>query len=361
MPLAFFVAAGLVATASPADGPRAERAAYEVEQAGVGRDPKAHVKLALWCETHGLPAERLKHLAIAVLLDPKDATARGLMGMVTYGGAWRSPEAVSEKVRTDATMGQRLAEYNGRRARAASTADAQWQLALWCEQNGLDAEAKAHLTTVVHLDPAREAAWKRLGCKKVGGRWIGTEQLAAEKAEAEAQKQADKKWKSLLAGYRDKLGGKDKGKQVEAEQALASIRDPRAVPAVWATFARGDQRSQIIAAQIFGQIDATDASRALAVLAVFSPAAEVRRVATQTLRNRDGREVIGWLIALIKKPINYEVSPVAGADPPACFSSRGRGSTSSGSMTRRPCRTSPSSRASQSPMTSTGCRLSREW
>ena len=35
----------------------------------------------------------------------------------------------------------------------------------------------AHLTAVIRLDPGREAAWKRLGCKKVGGRWVTEAQL----------------------------------------------------------------------------------------------------------------------------------------------------------------------------------------
>jgi len=37
---------------------------------------------------------------------------------------------------------------------------------MWCEQQGLQPEATAHLTMVAQLDPGREAAWKRLGYKK---------------------------------------------------------------------------------------------------------------------------------------------------------------------------------------------------
>ena len=43
----------------------------------AGRDAKAQVRLALWCEAHGLTAERLKHLSLAVLYDPANALARG--------------------------------------------------------------------------------------------------------------------------------------------------------------------------------------------------------------------------------------------------------------------------------------------
>ena len=37
--------------------------AYEAAREKVGRDPAAHIRLALWCEAHGLIAERRKHLA----------------------------------------------------------------------------------------------------------------------------------------------------------------------------------------------------------------------------------------------------------------------------------------------------------
>ena len=36
--------------------------AYQSAAAAAGRDADAHVRLALWCEAHGLTAERLKHL-----------------------------------------------------------------------------------------------------------------------------------------------------------------------------------------------------------------------------------------------------------------------------------------------------------
>ena len=77
-----------------------------------------------------------KHLAIAVLADPSHATARGLMGLVAYRGGWRLPEAVSDRVRSDAAYAAALASYNRRRARMGDSAEAHWKMALWCEQQG---------------------------------------------------------------------------------------------------------------------------------------------------------------------------------------------------------------------------------
>src|SRR5689334_17826626 len=86
--------------------------AYEEARAKVGRDADAQVKLALWCEAHGLTAERVKHLALAVLADPTNATARGLMGLVAYRGKWERPERVSDRVKADEAETAKLADYN---------------------------------------------------------------------------------------------------------------------------------------------------------------------------------------------------------------------------------------------------------
>ena len=52
----------LVSAAAPED-----LAAYRSAQSQAGRNADAQIKLALWCEAHGLKTERLRHLALAVL------------------------------------------------------------------------------------------------------------------------------------------------------------------------------------------------------------------------------------------------------------------------------------------------------
>ena len=90
-------------------------------------------------------------------------------------------------------------------------ADDHWKLAHWCEENGLEAEAKAHLTIVTRIDPNHAAARKRLGYKKQGGRWVTDAQLAEEKADAELQKKADRAWKPRLEKWRAHAGGQGRG------------------------------------------------------------------------------------------------------------------------------------------------------
>ena len=90
----------LVGFEDPAPPPD-PKASYDQMKASAGRDPASQIKLALWCEAHGLEGQKLKHLAMAVLADPSHAMARGLMGLVEYGGRWRRPETVAGAMKAD--------------------------------------------------------------------------------------------------------------------------------------------------------------------------------------------------------------------------------------------------------------------
>jgi Pretoxin HINT domain len=292
--------------------PQADLSAYQAAKDRAGQSADAHILLALWCEAHGLTAERLKHLSLAVLYDPSSALARGLMGLVAYRGKWERPEQVSQTVHNDPETSARVAAYLQRRTKTPDRAEDQWKLALWCEQNGLKQQATAHVYRVLQLDPSRDAAWKHLGFKRLGGRWDKPERVAAAKAEAEKQHKANNHWKPLLEKIAGGLASKDKARSAQAEKTLAAVDDPRAVPMIWMVFANGGVQHQAVAVRLLSQIDSPGSSRALALLALSGRSSDVRRSATQILRQRDPRDFAGVLIALLRDPIKYEVRPVKG-------------------------------------------------
>jgi hypothetical protein len=280
--------------------PVIERAAYEQARSRPGMGPDEHVRLALRCEANGMTAERLKHLTIAILRDPTHAAARGLLGQIDDGGKWRSPEEVEARVRADRKLSYDLGEYSRRRARARDTADDQWKLALWCEECGLTPESRAHLTAVTRLDPSRASAWKKLGYELDRGRWISRSMVESEKAARLMQDQAHLIWLPRLEDLRRDLDSPARRDAARAQ--LARVTDPRAVPAVWRVFAQGKGDDHATAVQLLGQIDSPGSTRALALIAVFSPFNEVRRAAAETLRRRDPRETAGLLVGLLRDP-----------------------------------------------------------
>ncbi len=297
---------GLVDSADPSS---ADKTAYQEAAAKAGKDPSAQVKLALWCEAHGMNAERMKHLAAAVAQDPGHAVARGLMGLVARGGKWERPEDVSREVKDDPRLKALRDEYFQRRARTPDKADDQWRLARWCEQNGLKEEATAHYHAVLRLEPRRDSVWKHLGFKKAAGQWARPEQIEAKKRETEAQSRADRRWQPILERWRAGLASRDRERRAHAEEGLEGVTEARAVPMIWSIFARGKANDQQVAIRMLARIDSPGASRALAMLAIHGRTPELRRNAAEILRNRDPRDYLGLLVRMVRDPLKYEIRP----------------------------------------------------
>ena len=316
------ICAGLLATLLPDQPTPADVASYQAAAVKAGRDADVHVRLSSWCEAHGLNAERHKHLAIALEIDPDNAAAHGLLGQIADKGEWRMPEVVIDEHRGDAAAEATLALYHARRDKIPDTAQAHWQMADWCDQNGLNTEATAHLTAVVRLNPSKEEAWKKLGYRQKKGQWTIAEQSTAERAEAEAQRRADAKWRPLLQKWNGWIDRKTK--RADAEAAMAEVHDPRAVPSIWKVFIAGRAAEQERAIRILSQIDAPPASHALASLAVLGASDEVRYLAATVLLQRDPREFAVFLIGLVRDPIKYEIRPVEGPGKPGELYVHGR-------------------------------------
>jgi hypothetical protein len=298
----------------PAEPSASDRAAYETAAAKAGKNAAAHVNLALWCETHGLSSERIKHLSIASTLDPSNVLARGLLGLMAFHGKWAKPDQVENEIQDNPKLHALVREYLDRRVRTAPrNVDAQLRLAAWCLENGLKDEAIAHYHVVTGLDPSRDIAWLRLGYKKHRDRWIKPDDLAVQKLEADRQKRADTQWKPRLEKLRDALESSIVTRRLKAEKELYQITDPRAAPMVWNTFCNGGEAMQLVGVELLAGLDGPSAAFCLMLMALEKPAAEVRQRALRALARRDPRDVVGWLINLLHKPYKYDVRRGNGA------------------------------------------------
>ncbi len=331
---------------------------YEALKLKAGADPQAQVKLALWCEAHGLNAERLEHLARAVQGDPKNATARGLIGLIQHDGRWESPDQLGARLKADGERAARLAEYDGRRTalvdkeralRAAveglkekgppqkwyaaqvrgnrELALAHANLGTWCEQNGLKGEAIAHFTTAVHLDPSRDSSWRHLGYVKHNGRWLAADEAAAEEKEERAQRLASRHWEPLLRKWKSWLGGSPAYRD-QAEEHLAMVTDPRAIPAILKVFPiGGTEADQSRLVRMLGPIDEPRSSLALVDLAVTTRSVPVRTAAMEVRSSsaRGATTSVRWSRGSAARSATRS-SPWRGRARGDAWSSRTRGS-----------------------------------
>jgi Pretoxin HINT domain len=314
--------------ACPADDnsgpPAAERKTYEALRLKAGKDPAALVKLSLWCEAHGLSAERGNHLMEAIGVNPDNIAARGLLGLISYRGKWLKPEEVRGVRQSDAKLAAKLEAYLARRAAVVAllingktdsagrhkAALAHEKLGAWCQEQGLKDEAIAHFTMAVQYDPYLDAPWKRLGYVKRNGRWMTREKIAAEEQEAAAQRKADRYWEPLVRKWKSDL--REPRRRQDAEKSLAMVTDPRAVSSIARSFAAGTPDDQLRASSLLKRIESPESTRELARLAVSSAAEPVRKSAIEALKDREPRDYVGLLIAMIPLTVEYKLQPVRG-------------------------------------------------
>jgi hypothetical protein len=236
---------------------------------------------------------------------------------LAFQGADSPPSKRARKPRpevaTELNAGEAIAKYNALKEKTPSTPAGQWRLGVWCEEHGLKDLAFVHFAEVARLDPKRDSAWRKLGFKRLGGRWTTDEQITEENE----QKKADKEWAPRLKKlHKDIHGTKGAKKREIALAAVADITAPKAILPVYREFGGGGQIDQLILVQILGQIDKSLSSKVLAMLAVYGKTPDVRGRATETLRGRSAEDFIDLLVGLMIDPYKYEVKPVAGPGSP---------------------------------------------
>jgi hypothetical protein len=257
-------------------------------------------------------------------LDPGNVAARGLLGWVAYGGEWLSLAEIARKRSADRLLSAQLDEYHARRASLEAEIDttkrdpaslrksarAHAKLGSWCAQHGLKSEAEAHFTTAVALDPYFDAAWRHLGYVRHGGRWLSRSEMVTFKAEADAQRKADRYWEPLLKRWKNWLS--DRSHRDQAHEALSKISDPRAVGAIARVFSTGSSLEQSLAVRMLQRLDTRASSMELARLALSGVEDSVRQAGIAALRGRDLRDFAGPLIEMVHSPVRYDVRHVQG-------------------------------------------------
>jgi hypothetical protein len=240
-------------------------------------------------------------------------TSALLAGQVAPAPQPRRDAKAAPKIARDVDPAEALAKYNELREKTPPTAAAQWKLGLWCEEHGLKAEAYVHFAEVVRRDPKRDAAWRKLGFKKVDRHWTTDEQIA----EDNEQKKADKIWgERLRKVHKDIHGVNGAKKRDEAQAVLDAITDPRAIPSIYRSFGVGGPSHQRIAVQMLGQINKPLSTKVLAMFAVYGKSPDVRQRATMILRERPAEDFLDLLVGMMIDPLKYEVKPVGGPGSP---------------------------------------------
>jgi hypothetical protein len=224
-----------------------------------------------------------------------------------------------------------LKEYLIKRDKTAKTAEAQYELGLWCDQQKLPAYAELQYRKAVEADNTFSAAHQKLGhvlhndrwitndelrtaqgLVKVRGKWMSKEEKAkvdAEKAVADVQTG----WRARLRVLRYALLEAGPEKRQEAQSQLAAIRDPVAVTPLVKTFGEDPDLLRTLLVRILGGIPGAEASQALVGRLLAETDSTVRQAALEELAHRNETNVVPLLVRALKSRDLAQVNRAAWA------------------------------------------------
>ncbi len=229
-------------------------------------------------------------------------------------------------------VSSKLLEYERRKRRCPNTVEGHWELARWCQRQGLRTQRRYHLRCILELDPdhaearrglgyvydPRQEKWIlheelmiRRGYVKVGGRWMLPQEVKL--LEERRQRQlAQKQWLRTLLRWHRQLDSPHR--RQEAVRRITSINDPHAVPALAELLSpKRERRYQVrlILLEALNNIDTPEARSLMAQVALFDPHEEVWMAAAELLAQRPDPAVVKLFIKHLKHPNNAVINRAA--------------------------------------------------
>ncbi len=207
-----------------------------------------------------------------------------------------------------------LDEYLARRDRLTSTAQAEYELGLWCAEHKLKDLADLHFEAAVKHDRSYEPAHQKLGHVLVGDHWIWGDDLREaqglvrykgqwiskqekdHRAAADASSAEQASWIRRLKLLRQTLLSGSDERRRDAERQLMAIRDPLAVEPLYQILGDENALLRTILDHVLEQIPGREAAWALVRHILLEPESEVRRVTMDTLTKRKEPTIVPSLV-----------------------------------------------------------------
>jgi hypothetical protein len=210
-------------------------------------------------------------------------------------------------------------EYLRRRATMEESADAHFELGLWCEEQGLSGPALVHHGRAVELDEQHALAQKKLGrvffdgrwityderrelqgLVKHGGKWV-TPEAKEDLNEQQRMSQSQESWARRLDILVKAFLEGTPVERAEAEQQLRQVNDPDAVVPLVNRLGRQGVELRLILTQLLGTIDDPMADSGLVHLLVREEDQQVRLSMLNELARRREPTVVPKLIRELGK------------------------------------------------------------
>ena len=202
-----------------------------------------------------------------------------------------------------------LDEYIVRREKTPATAEAQYGLGLWCEQQKLRDLATLHYEAAVARDNTYAPAQKKLGRVQVGDHWLSGDDLRAAQGliryrgkwitpeEMEQHKKVEalaadnEAWARRIRQMREAYvyGAEDRRREAEAQ--FMALDDPTAVGPLVKVLGGDEPALRILLARVLGVIPGPESASALVARILGETDADVRHEVLNELERRKDPEI----------------------------------------------------------------------
>jgi hypothetical protein len=211
-----------------------------------------------------------------------------------------------------------LDTYLEKKQSLGATAESEFDLGLWCEQNQLPDLAKLHFEAAVARDRSFEPAHKKLGHVQHGDQWLSADEVrrlqglvkfhgqwiseqAKAKKEGSAQASAAQSaWIRRIRILRQALLSGTPDRAREAEGELLVIKEPEAVAPLVKVLGQDDVPTRKLLALVLGGIEGKEATRALVNSILAEPEDDVRGTILERLKERDDKEIVPQLLKALR-------------------------------------------------------------
>jgi hypothetical protein len=206
-----------------------------------------------------------------------------------------------------------LDTYLVKREKVGPTAQAEYELGLWCEQNQLVDLAKVHYEAALGYDKAFEPAHKKLGHVEHDGQWLSrdelrqvqglvkykgkwvTEEERAKRDESAQVTAAQASWVRRIKLLRQAIANGSPDRRREAEHELMQITEPEAVLPLVRVLGRDEVPMRMLLAHVLGGIAGKESARALVNMVLAEPEDEVRSSVLERLKEREEPGIVPQL------------------------------------------------------------------
>jgi HEAT repeats len=211
-----------------------------------------------------------------------------------------------------------LDDYLVKREKVAPTAQAQYDLGLWCERNKLVDLARVHFEAALGYDKAFGPAHKKLGHVQRGDRWLSFDELRqvqglvkyhgqwitpeelAKREESAKLSAAQSVWVRRIRAIRQSLVSSNASESREAEAQLMRIQEAEAVTPLLRVLGNDEPSIRVLLAHVLGNIPGRASARALVNMILAEVQNDVRGTILEQMKQRDEPGIAPQLIKALR-------------------------------------------------------------